>query len=130
MAKNVLTIFEKPVYLSFEPVDPHIFATGVGATAGINLTVLLRGEGVYYGLKDQNVEGIKVGGVAPTSNIGATAAHVWTWIAKQTGAKVYAVREDLDQRGLAKDELTEGIESIASKDVAKLFEENEVVFTS
>ncbi len=128
MPKNVLTVFEKPIYLCFEPVDPQIFATGVGATAGVNITVLLRGEGVFYGLKDQKIEGITVGGMIPASEVGATPAKVWTWISKNTGTKVYAVKEDLDARGIKTDELAEGVETLASKDVIRLFEENEAFF--
>lgn len=128
MPKNVLTIFEKPIFMSFEPLDPQIFATGVGATTGINLTVLLRGDGVYYGIKDQSVKDIKVAGVPPVSEIAGTPPHVWTWIVKQTGNKVLAVKEDMEKRGVTKEELTEGIGIVGAGEVPALLQQNDVIF--
>jgi len=126
--KSVLAVFEKPIFMSFEPVDPQIFATGVGATTGINLTVLLRGDGVYYAMKDQNAKDIKVGGVTPVSEVAATPSQVWTWIVKQTGNKVLAVKEDLEKRAVAKEELADGIELVGSADIPRLLEQHDVIF--
>jgi len=43
MAKKVLAIFEKPIYLCMEPVDPHLFATAFGAS-GLRSLAAFRGS--------------------------------------------------------------------------------------
>ena len=126
MAEKVLTIFEKPIYLSFEPVDPHLFATALGvADTPVETNVLLRDGAVTYAAMGQNCMGATIAGqdvmghdTSPGKLIEFMLAH---------GAKVYAVEEDLKARGLETEALVRGVRPIPEADTVSLVEEHEAV---
>ncbi|MFY9268803.1 MAG: DsrE family protein, partial [Candidatus Manganitrophaceae bacterium] len=118
MANKVLVIFEKPIYLSFEPVDPHLFATALGVSdTPVEINVLLRDSAVTYGVKNQKVN-VKVAG--QDIMLHETAPDkVMTFMAEH-GAKISAVAEDMKSRGINKEDLVQGIEVISEDDSIRL----------
>jgi predicted peroxiredoxin len=125
MANKVLVIFEKPIYLSFEPVDPHVFATALGVSdTPVEVNVLLRDSAVTYGIKNQQVN-VKIAGqdimlheTSPDKVMAFMIEH---------GAKINAVSEDMKLRGLNKEDLIQGIEMISEDDSIRLLEEHDSI---
>lgn len=126
MANKVLTIFEKPIYLSFEPVDPHLFATALGiADTPVETNVLLRDSAITYAVSGQNCMGAKIAGqdvmgedTSPAKLIEFMLAH---------GAKVYAVEEDMKARGITAESLVRGVRPIQETETYNLIEEHEAI---
>ena len=126
MANKVLAVFEKPIYLSFEPVDPHLFAVGLGvADTPVEVNVLLRDGAVTYAAKGQQMKGVKLVGIE-LQEFDTSPGRVVEFMVEH-GAKVYVVEEDLKARGMNKDDLLSGLEIIKEGQVAKLIDEHEAV---
>ncbi len=125
MANKVLVIFEKPIYLSFEPVDPHVFATALGVSdTPVEVNVLLRDSGVTYGVSNQTVS-VKIAGQDIMLH-DTSPAKVMAYMLEH-GAKVHAVAEDMKARGIQKEDLIQGIEVIDEDTSVRLWEEHEGV---
>lgn len=125
MANKVLVVFEKPIYLSFEPVDPHVFATALGVSdTPVEVNVLLRDSAVTYGVKNQQVN-VKI--VGQDVMLHETSPdRVMTYMIEH-GAKIRAVSEDMKARGIGKEDLIQGIDVISEDDSVRLFEEHDSV---
>lgn len=86
----------------------------VGATAGIDeheVTLLMQCDGVYYALK----------GADRAENLGYEATL------KKAGVKFYAVKEDIEMRGISQDELAADIMLIPKAETGRLYQEAEFV---
>ena len=84
----------------------------VGCSAGIDEnipTVLFQSDGVFYCLKD----------------VDRTDALAYFESFRGMGTKIYAVKEDLDERGIAEGELAPDIEVISRDQASELFQEND-----
>ncbi len=84
----------------------------VGVSAGIDEnipTVLFQSDGVFYCL----------------TNVDRTDAQAYFESYKGMGTKLYAVKEDLDKRDIAEDELAEEITVISREKAFGLFQEND-----
>jgi|SRR5579863_9582856 len=123
MANKVLTIIEKPIYLSFEPVDPHLFATALGVSdTPVEVNVLLRDSGVTYAVRNQVVAAKIVGQEIMLHD--ASPDKVVRYMIDH-GARVCAVAEDMKARGISKEDLVERVEVISEDDTVRLIEEHE-----
>jgi len=125
MANKVLVIFEKPIYLSFEPVDPHVFATALGVSdTPVEVNVLLRDSAVTYGVKNQKVNARIVGQdimlheTSPDKVMAYMIEH---------GAQVRAVSEDMTARGIGKEDIIEGIEVITEGESIQFLQEHDSI---
>ncbi len=126
MAQKVLAIFEKLIYLSYEPVDPHLFAIGLGvADTPVEVNVLLRESGINYAAKNQVVRGPKIAGLDIMEFDTSPGKLVEFFV--QHGAKVKAVEEDLKALGLTKEDLVPGIEVIKEDQTADFIDEHDAV---
>ncbi len=84
----------------------------VGASAGIDeniSTVLFQSDGVFYCLKD----------------VDRTDSQAYFQSYKDIGTKLYAVKEDLEERGITEPELASDIEVISRDRAFELFQEND-----
>ena len=125
MASHVLVIFEKPIYLSFEPVDPHLFATALGvADTSLEISVLLKDSGIHYAVSGQQVSLKILGQEIQESQ--TSPAQLLSFM-KQHGARIHIVEEHLVARGVAPGDLIEGLERIAEGDIARLVEGHDSV---
>jgi hypothetical protein len=126
MAEKVLTIFEKPIYLSFEPVDPHLFATALGvADTPVETNILLRDAAVTYAVAGQNCMGAKIAGQDVMGHDTSPAKLIEFMLSH--GAMIYAVEEDMKARGVAPEDLVRGVRPIREADTVTLVEEHEAV---
>lgn len=125
MANKVLVIFEKPIYLSFEPVDPHVFATALGVSdTPVEVNVLLRDSAVTYGIKNQQVN-VKIAGQDVMLHE-TSPDKVMTFMIEH-GAKIRAVSEDMKLRGINKEDLIQGIDVISEDESIRLLEEHDSI---
>ncbi|MBI4319484.1 MAG: DsrE family protein [Chloroflexi bacterium] len=126
MADKVLVILEKPIYLSFEPVDPHLFATAFGvADTPVEIGVLLRDSAVNYAVKDQDTRNVRIAGL-DVLEVDVTPAKMIEFILRH-GASVAASGDDLAARGIDPSDLVDGVKVIGREDLASLVEENDAV---
>ncbi len=100
-----------------EQDDTVVWITHALKGAGADLDVLLRSNAVNYGVKDQDASGLAFGAEKQTQ-----PPQLADDVAKlmDKGVNVYAVAEDVADRGLERSELVDGLELIARADVAKL----------
>ncbi|MBV8337363.1 MAG: hypothetical protein JO358_18365, partial [Alphaproteobacteria bacterium] len=80
--------------------------------------VLLRGNAVNYAVRDQNAAGLAFGAWRQTQPP-RLAADIASLIAK--GVAVYAMAEDLAQRGLEMDDLVPGLGRVTRDNLPGLF---------
>ena len=126
MADKVLIIFEKPIYLSFEPCDPHLFASAFGAIeTPARVSILLREAAVTYAVKDQDPGDVRLMGLEVVE-ADTSPAKVLDFI-MQNGAPVSVVKEDLEARGISQGDLLEQVRVIPEAQVADLVESHEGV---
>ena len=125
MAK-ILSIVERAYHGTVEEQDDTIlWLSHMIKNAGADISVLLRGNAVNYGVMGQDATGLRFGSVEleipPTLDrdvINLIAADVPT----------YAVQEDLDDRGIRREELAEGLRLISRKDLADLFDSHDAIW--
>jgi len=126
MAEKILVIFEKPIYLSFEPCDPHLFASAFGAIeTPARVSLLLREGAVTYAAKNQDPGEVRLMGLE-VCEADTSPAKVLDFVMKN-GSPVSVVKEDLEARGLSSSDLIEGIQVIPEVQVADLIEAHEGV---
>ena len=127
MIEKVLAIFEKPIYLSFEPNDPHLLHVGFGSvSSGVKVNVLLRGSAVNYAGENQHQAQAKLLG-QPLCEVETSPAKVLELIAK-SGGELYVVKEDLEKRGLAQGNIIPQAKLVSHADVASLVVANDATF--
>lgn len=107
---KVLHFVESAYRASVEEQDDTVlWLTQVLAGAGAAVDVLLRGDAVNYAVPRQCVEGFGVGDWRQTQPPDIQR-DVVTLLAK--GVRVYALAEDLAQRGLVETALVAGVEPL------------------
>lgn len=125
MANNVLVVFEKPIYLSFEPVDPHLFATALGvADTPLEISVLLRDSAVTYAVRKQQVSLKILGQEIMEAN--TSPGNVLSFMLEH-GAKIRVVSQHMEIRGIHVDDVIDGVEVIEEREIAQLVREHDSV---
>ena len=125
MAK-ILSIVERAYHGTIEEQDDTIlWMSHMVKNAGADISILLRGNAVNYGVMGQDASGLKFGSVEldvpPTLD-----ADVVNLIA--AGVPTYAVREDLEDRGIGTQELAQGLRLIGRKELADLFDSHDSIW--
>jgi len=124
MANKLLAIFEKPIYHSFEPVDPHLFAIGLGiADTPVEINVLLRDSAITYAVKNQILKGPKIAGM-DIQDFDTSPGKLVEFMV-QNGATVHVVEEDMKKQGLTSSDLVNGVTIIGAKGAIGLFDEHD-----
>ena len=106
--KKLLYHFNRPPYGTVFHTEG--WRASVGAVAGIDehqVTLLMQGDGVYYALK----------GADRAENLG------YEGTLKKAGTKFYAVKEDIETRGISQNELANDIMLIPRAETGKLYQE-------
>lgn len=125
MAEKVLVVFEKPIYLSFEPVDPHLFATALGVVdTPLEISVLLKDSAVTYAVAEQTVSAKILGQEIMGEN--TSPARIVMFMLEH-GATVRVVREHLEERGLLPENLVGGVRVVDEKETVDVIEEHDSV---
>ena len=117
---SILSIVERAYHGTIEEQDDTIlWVSHMLKNAGADLSVLLRGNAVNYGVMGQDATGLRFGDVemevAPTLD-----TDIVNLIS--AGVPTYAVQEDLEDRGIRREELAEGLRIIGRGEVAALYD--------
>lgn len=123
---RVLQIIESAYRANLEEQDdPIVWLTACLQNAGADQSVLLTGNAVNYILAGQDSRGLSFGRWKQTRPP-CLADELSGLIAKRV--RVYAVREDLERRGLLELPRIGGVSVIARKDVPQLADEHQRVW--
>lgn len=116
MPKKILSVLSHTEYGNLEDSDIGLFASAFAAVAGNPLSVLLREDAVNYAVRGQNGSGIKIAGatVQPGFMIESDLAAVG-----EARTPLYAIREDLVERGIPADELVRGVKLLGRDDLGR-----------
>lgn len=125
MAKKILSILSHTEYGNLEDSDIGLFASAFAPAAGQQLALLLREDAVNYAVRGQDGTGIKIAGtpIQPGFLIETDLKSV-----HQSNIPVYAIREDLTERGIKPDEVIEGVKLMSRKELGKLVDQFDSVW--
>lgn len=108
-----------------EQDDPAIWIVQVLKTAGGEVDILLRGNAVNYAVSGQGNDGLTLG---PWQQTCPAKVDQDLQQALDSGLRVYAIAEDIAQRGIPEAKLLSGIEKISRRDLPNLFEQYQQVW--
>jgi sulfur relay (sulfurtransferase) DsrF/TusC family protein len=121
MAK-ILSVVERAYHGTLEEQDDTaLWFTHMIKNASGDVSVLLRGNATNYAVAGQDASGLRFGNVT-LSVPPDLPADIGAMIEK--GILVYAVREDLDQRGILPSRLVPGVSLISRDALAQLWDEH------
>jgi hypothetical protein len=125
MAKKILSVLSHTEYGNLEDSDIGLFASAFAPVAGSQMTILLAEDAVNYGVRGQEGTGIKIAGapVQPGFLIETDVQSV-----QQANIPVYAVREDMEERGLAPTDLVPGLKLLSRREYGKFVDQFDVVW--
>ena len=125
MPKKILSVLSHTEYGNLEDSDIGLFASAFASVAGQSMTFLLREDAVNYAVRGQDGTGIKIAGalVQPGFLIETDLRSV-----QQSKIPVYAISEDVDERGLRKEDLIEGVQLLSGKELGKFVDQFDTVW--
>jgi sulfur transfer complex TusBCD TusB component (DsrH family) len=125
MAKKILSVLSHTEYGNLEDSDIGLFASAFAPVAGSQMTVLLSEDAVNYGVKGQEGTGIKIAGtpVQPGFLIEQDVRAI-----QDAKIAVYALKEDMDQRGIGSNQLIDGITTISRSEFGKFIDQFDTVW--
>jgi sulfur transfer complex TusBCD TusB component (DsrH family) len=125
MAKKILSVLSHTEYGNLEDSDIGLFASAFAPVAGASLTLLLAEDAVNYGVRGQEGTGLKIAGapVQPGFLIETDVRSV-----QEAGIPVYALREDVEERGIAPEDLIPGVRLLRRADYGAFVEQFDVVW--
>jgi predicted peroxiredoxin len=125
MAK-ILSVVERAYHGTIEEQDDTIlWLSHMIKNAGGDISILLRGNAVNYGVMGQDASGLQFGDIALT-----VPPTLDTDVVNLIGAGVptYIVREDLDDRGIRTEELADGLSLVGRSELADLFDSHDAIW--
>ena len=125
MPKKILSVLSHTEYGNLEDSDIGLFASAFAPVAGQNLTLLLREDAVNYAVRGQDGTGIKIAGtpIQPGFLIETDLKSLG-----QSNIPVYAVREDLAERGINPNEVIDGVRLMSRTELGKLVDQFDSVW--
>jgi sulfur relay (sulfurtransferase) DsrF/TusC family protein len=125
MSRKILSVLSHTEYGNLEDSDIGLFASAFAPAAGSQMTILLSEDAVNYGVRGQEGTGIKIAGapVQPGFLIEQDVTAV-----QESKIPIYALREDLQERGIDEAELVSGIQMISRKEFGKFIDQFDTVW--
>ncbi len=125
MAKKILSVLSHTEYGNLEDSDIGLFASAFAPVAGQQLGLVLREDAVNYALRGQDGTNIKIAGVPiqPGFLIETDLKSL-----QQTNIPVYAIREDLEERGIKPEEVIDGVKLMSRGELGKLVDQYDTVW--
>ncbi|HET7876579.1 MAG TPA: DsrE family protein [Methylomirabilota bacterium] len=125
MPKKILSVLSHTEYGNLEDSDIGLFASAFAPVAGQSLTLVLRENAVAYAVRGQDGSGIKIAGavVQPGFLIESDLRSLG-----QSNIPVYAIREDLAERGIKPEEVIEGVKLVSRAELGRLVDQFDVVW--
>ena len=125
MAKNILSVLSHTEYGNLEDSDIGLFASAFAPATGNQMTILLSEDAVNYALRGQDGTGIKIAGgtVQPGFLIETDIQSV-----QDSKIPVYALREDLEERGIAEGDLVKGVKLLGRNEFGKFVDQFDSVW--
>ena len=117
MQTKVLAVFEAPTVFLLESMTPEV-VSALGINPELELTILLRKDGVLYADKTK-----KVGSGVDRINTG----EAWESIRALFKGHIYAVKEDVEQRNIPVGRIVSHVELIPKKNVSLLIDKSNTV---
>ena len=125
MAK-ILSIAERAYHGTIEEQDDTIiWMTHILKNGGADISLLLRGNAVNYSVRGQDAGGLSFGG--EKMEVGPKIDRDLAEIIK-AGVPTYAVREDLEDRGIDQGDIAQGVKLVSRKEVADLYESHDAIW--
>jgi len=125
MSKKILSVLSHTEYGNLEDSDIGLFASAFAPVAGSPMTILLTEDAVNYGVRGQEGTGIKIAGapVQPGFLIETDVKSV-----QEAKIPVYALQEDLAERGIEQSELVSGIKLMSRRELGKFIDQFDTVW--
>jgi sulfur relay (sulfurtransferase) DsrF/TusC family protein len=125
MAKKILSVLSHTEYGNLEDSDIGLFASAFAPVAGQQLTLVLREDAVNYAVRGQDGTGIRIAGtlIQPGFLIETDLRSLG-----QSNIPVYAIREDLQERGIDSADVVEGVQLMSKKELGKLVDQFDSVW--
>jgi sulfur transfer complex TusBCD TusB component (DsrH family) len=125
MAKKILSVLSHTEYGNLEDSDIGLFASAFAPVAGQQLALVLREDAVNYAVRGQDGTGIRVAGtlIQPGFLIETDLRSLG-----QSNIPVYAIREDLQERGIDSADVVEGVKLMSKKELGKLVDQFDSVW--
>ncbi len=125
MAK-ILSIAERAYHGTIEEQDDTIlWMTHILKIGGADISLLLRGNAVNYTVRGQDASGLSFGG--EKMEVGPKIDRDLAEIIK-AGIPTYAVREDMEDRGIDQQAITQGVKLVSRKEVADLYDSHDRIW--
>jgi sulfur transfer complex TusBCD TusB component (DsrH family) len=125
MAKKILSVLSHTEYGNLEDSDIGLFASAFAPVAGQQLALVLREDAVNYAVRGQDGTGIRIAGtlIQPGFLIETDLRSLG-----QSNIPVYAIREDLQERGIEAADVVEGVKLMSKKELGKLVDQFDSVW--
>ena len=125
MSKKILSVLSHTEYGNLEDSDIGLFASAFAPVAGSPMTILLTEDAVNYGVRGQEGTGIKIAGapVQPGFLIETDVKSV-----QEAKIPVYALQEDLAERGIEQSELVSGVKLMSRRELGKFIDQFDTVW--
>ncbi len=125
MPKKILSVLSHTEYGNLEDSDIGLFASAFAPVAGSALTILLAEDAVNYAVRGQEGTGIQIAGgtVQPGFLIETDVQSV-----QASGIPVYALREDLEERGIRAEELVKGVQLMSRRELGRFVDQFDTVW--
>jgi sulfur transfer complex TusBCD TusB component (DsrH family) len=125
MPKKILSVLSHTEYGNLEDSDIGLFASAFAPVTGSQMTILLSEDAVNYAVRGQEGTGIKIAGgtVQPGFLIETDIQSV-----QASNVPVFALREDLAERGIDERELIQGVKLLSRREFGRLVDQFDTVW--
>ena len=125
MPKKILSVLSHTEYGNLEDSDIGLFASAFAPVTNNQMTLLLSEDAVNYAVRGQDGTGIKIAGgtVQPGFLIETDLQSL-----QDSRIPVYAMKDDLEERGLSERDLISGVKILRKDEFGKFVDQFDTVW--